>query len=429
MVLVAGKYIITECLQLMSFKSMRKTPPAVSVSCSMQEHTKIMRIGIFIFALTWGGATRRIITLSEAFRKRGHYVKFIVVERDGHLAGMIPGTEVIELRPGFKKLLFPFVSKKRKIELCDTALAKFLKDAECQHQVDILLSAANHVNITAISAKLLSATTIPVVLRISNHLSASLQGQKSRKKEKRFKKACCRYPRADGFIAVSKNIAEDTSEALNIPPKRIKVIYNPTFTPELLSRANETVQHPWLRKRPNDPPVILGAGRLVPQKNFDLLIKAFKIALQNRALRLIILGEGKDRPKLEALVSALGMEDRVDLPGFVENPLAYMARADIFCLSSRFEGLPGVLIEAIATGCPVVSTESPGGTSEILDNGRYGLLVPVEDEQALSDAMLKALDTEWNSEELKRRAATFSVDRAAEEYLNLFERILKQKHL
>ncbi len=384
-----------------------------------------MRIGIFIFALTWGGATRRIITLSEAFQKRGHYVKFIVVEGGGHLSGTIPGIEVVELRPGLKKLLFPFISKKRKIELCHTALANFL----CQHQVDILLSAANHVNLTTMSAKLLSETSTPVVLRISNHLSASLQGQKSRKKEKRFKRACRLYPRADGFIAVSKNIAEDTSEALDIPLNRIKVIYNPTFTPELLSRAKETVQHPWLRKRPNAPPVILGAGRLVRQKNFDLLIRAFKIALQDRELRLIILGEGKDRPKLEALVRALGIEDRVDLPGFVENPLAYMARADIFCLSSRFEGLPGVLIEAMATGCPVVSTESPGGASEILDNGRYGLLVPTEDEQALSDAMLKALDTEWNSEELKRRAAIFSVDRAAEEYLNLFRKTLTQKHL
>ncbi len=388
-----------------------------------------MRIGIFIFALTWGGATRRIITLSEAFQKRGHYVKFIVVEGNGQLSGTIPGIEVVELKPGPKRLLFPFVSKKRKIELCDTALANFLKEARYQDQIDILLSAANHVNLTSISAKLLSATTIPVVLRISNHLSASLQKQKSRKKEKRFKKVCRLYPHADGFIAVSKNIAKDTSEALNIPPKKINVIYNPTFTPDLLSRAKETVQHPWLRRRPNDPPVILGAGRLVPQKNFDLLIRAFHKALRYRDMRLVILGEGKERPKLEALVSALGVKARVDLPGFVENPLAYMARADIFCLSSRFEGLPGVLIEAMATGCPVVSTKSPGGANEILDNGKYGLLVPGEDEQVLSDAMLKTLDMKWNSEELKRRAATFSVDRATEEYLNLFKRILEQKHL
>ncbi len=383
-----------------------------------------MRIGIFIFALTWGGATRRIITLAKAFIEQGHSVKFIVVEKGGCLDNQVYGIEVVELKRGLLKYILKNSSKKRKTDLSSRALANYLRKSEKESSLDILLSAANHAHLSSMSAKILSSTSIPVVLRLSNHLTASLQKQKSKKKRRRFVQICKNYPHADGFIAVSKNIAEDTAKALKIPRKKIKVVYNPTFTPELQTNARKPIAHPWINKKDDTPALILGAGRLVSQKNFDLLLRAFTLALKKKDLRLLILGEGKDRLQLEKLAAELGIKDKVDLPGFVANPFPYMAGADLFCLSSRFEGLPGVLIEAMATGCPVISTDSPGGAREILEPGRYGLLVPLEDEQALANAILKALDTKWDTEKLKKRASSFSVDQAVVGYLTLFEQLL-----
>ncbi len=387
-----------------------------------------MKIGIFIFGLTWGGATRRVLTLAKAFEEQGHKVRFIVVEKGGYLEDVADGVLVEELGKGLMRPLFKKLSKKRKMDLSRWPLVACLRKAERHADMDILLSAANHAHIAAISAKLLSGTSIPLVIRLSNHLTSSLKTGKGLKKRVRFIKSCRLYPHADGFVAVSKNIAEDTSRATGIPVEKIRVVYNPTFTPGLLDKAREHVDHPWLSgDKRQVPPVILAAGRLSAQKDFAMLIRAFSHAVRQRDMRLIILGEGKERQALKRLISKLGVEDKVDLHGFVPNPLAFMSKAHLFCLSSRFEGLPGVLIEALAAGCPVVSTDSPGGAGEIIEDGRFGILVPVGDDKAMSEAILKGLDTRWNREELKKRAEYFSVDKAVQGYLKVFEDVLRAK--
>lgn len=168
------------------------------------------------------------------------------------------------------------------------------------------------------------------------------------------------------------------------------MIPNAVDTRFVSGRAGAPVPHPWLTDD-RDTPVVLAAGRLAEQKGFDTLLKAFAQAKQNLALRLIILGEGKLREELEALARQLGVSDDVSLPGFVDNPYAFMSRADLFVLSSRFEGSPNVMLEALACDCQVVSTDCPSGPREILAGVDWGRLVPVDDVSALSASIENAL--------------------------------------
>jgi len=197
------------------------------------------------------------------------------------------------------------------------------------------------------------------------------------------------YPWADGIITVSRKVADDLAEYAGISPSKIHTIYNPVITPELLVMSGENSAHPWFQ--PGETPVILGVGRLTEQKDFKTLIMAFSILRQELEVRLVILGEGEKRLELETLSQTLGVAHDIDLPGYVENPYSYMHQAGVFVLSSSWEGLPTVLIEALACGCPVVSTDCPGGISEILSNGTYGEIVPVGDPQAMANAIGRAI--------------------------------------
>ena len=220
-------------------------------------------------------------------------------------------------------------------------------------------------------------------------------------------------------VAVSRGVADNVSAAIGVPAGKITPIYNPVFTPDIARRAEAMPAHPWFGD--DGAPVILGAGRLAPQKDFPTLIEAFRRVSAARTCRLIVLGEGRLRPQLEGQVRALGLEDRVSLPGWAENPYAFMSRAALFVLSSRHEGFPGVLIEALACGCPAASTDCPAGPSEILENPE--LLAPVGDPEALSQVMLRALDRPVDKATLRARASRFSVERAVNEYDKLIARI------
>jgi glycosyltransferase involved in cell wall biosynthesis len=183
------------------------------------------------------------------------------------------------------------------------------------------------------------------------------------------------YLWADAIVAVSDGVADELSLITSIPRKDIMTIYNPIVTSELQRKAQVPLDHPWFT--PGAPPVVLGAGRLRVQKDFPTLIRAFVRARAVRKIRLMILGGGKDerrdaqyKAQLLALADQLGVADDVALPGFVENPFAYMARASVFVLSSAWEGFGNVIVEALACGCPVVSTDCPSGPAEILENGK-----------------------------------------------------------
>lgn len=228
------------------------------------------------------------------------------------------------------------------------------------------------------------------------------------------------YPHAHGIVAISQGVAEDLTTLLNLPPDKVTVIYNPIFTPDLLDQAKEPVEHPWFEKR--RLPVVLSVGRLAYEKDFPTLMRAFALVRQNRPVRLVILGEGKERENLEQLAEKLGIQNDISMPGFVENPYAFMSRASVFVLSSAWEGFGNVVAEALACGCPVVATDCRSGPREILDNGRYGRLVPVGDHEAMAKAILEALenpDYPADREARLQRAMEFSVDVAVERYLKV----------
>ncbi len=229
----------------------------------------------------------------------------------------------------------------------------------------------------------------------------------------------------DAIIGVSDEAGDDLSRVARIPRQRITTIYNPIVTPELPTLAKAPLDHPWFR--PGALPVILGAGRLVDQKDFPMLIRAFVRVRQQRLARLVILGEGEQRGELEAVAVALAVAEDVALPGFAANPFAWMSRADVFVLSSTWEGLGNVVAEALACGCPVVSTDCPAGPSEILQEGTFGSLVPVGDDAALAMAIIATLDSPLPRERLVERGMWFSVERAAEQYARFIPGKLTQQ--
>ena len=225
------------------------------------------------------------------------------------------------------------------------------------------------------------------------------------------------FPGADAAVGVSRGVAAELKEAVGVPADRVHTIYNPVVSANPVRDADRPAGHPWLDEP--GPQVVLAAGRLNKQKDFPTLLAAFAKLLVHRPARLIVLGKGRLRPMLTAQARELRIAEHVDFPGFVENPCAFMAKAGLFVLSSRHEGLPTVLIEAMACGCPVVSTDCPFGPDEILEDGRWGELVPVGDPVSLAKAMKRTLDMPPGRGALRKRAAFFSMERAVGRYEEL----------
>jgi glycosyltransferase involved in cell wall biosynthesis len=284
-----------------------------------------------------------------------------------------------------------------------------------REQPDALLSAKTHANLVAIWARKIADGRTRII--VSERSTMSTVIQKSRKWRWRFTLPLIRkvYPQADLVVAVSKGVADDVCSCSGLSRKRITAIYNPMLTDHIKAQSILPVSHPWFDTE--KIPIILGVGRLVPAKDFPTLLQAFAHIRATRPARLVILGEGRERKTLEDLSVELGIASDFSLPGFEANPYAYMSRATVFVLSSLLEGLPNALIEALACGCPVVSTNCPSGPQEILANGAFGPLVPVGDDRALAEAILKTLEHPPNAERLRARAAEFDIQTIAEQYL------------
>ena len=226
------------------------------------------------------------------------------------------------------------------------------------------------------------------------------------------------YPRAHRILAVSNGLANELSRVAAVPRERISVIYNPIDLGRVAGLAAQDLDDPWFR--PGQPPVLLAVGRLHRQKDYPTLLRAFARVKERREARLVILGEGDERPRLEALIGELGIADNVRLLGFQTNPYAYMARAAVFVLSSAWEGLSNVLIEALACGCRVVSTDCQHGPAEVLGDGRYGMLVPVGNPEALASAIGTALEQSHEPAKARERAGAFDIREISDKYLKLF---------
>jgi glycosyltransferase involved in cell wall biosynthesis len=227
---------------------------------------------------------------------------------------------------------------------------------------------------------------------------------------------------ADACVCISRGVADEMRALGLLPEGKMHVVYNPVVTDGLLSQMEEPLTHPWFGG--GAPPVILGVGRLGSQKDFATLIRAFALVAREREdARLLILGEGKQRPALEKLIRGLGLSDRASLPGYAANPYPYMKRAALFVLTSRFEGFGNVVAEALACGCNVVSTDCRSGPSEILDGGKYGRLAGVGDPEDVARQILAALADPLPPALLRERASFFSEARAVEGWSAVFKRL------
>lgn len=348
-----------------------------------------------------GGVERMLINLLRGFVALGQEVDLVLVRAESpHLARLPPQVNQVRLGTSHTLLAAP-------------ALAAYLR----RRRPAALLAAKDRAGRTAVLARLLAGTDTPLLLRLGTNLSTAMAERSRAEQWLRYAPIRLLYPRIDRIVAVSEGVAEDTLRVARVPRERIRVIRNPVITPELQRQAREPCPHPWLAA--GQPPVIMGAGRLQHQKDFPTLIRAFARVRAVRDCRLLIIGEGAARPALASLAAELGVAGDLALPGFQTNPYAYLARAALFVLSSRWEGSPNVLTEALALGVPVVSTDCPSGPVEILDRGRYGPLVPVGDPAAMAEAMLATLEAPLAADTLRAAVAEYEQMQSARRYLEV----------
>jgi len=358
------------------------------------------RLALFVPSLQGGGAERVMMLLAQAFTKQGLAVDLVLAKANGpYLEQVPPEVRIVDLQASRILASLP-------------ALVRYLR----RERPVVLLSALEHANIVALWAKRLSFVPTQVVVSVHSTLRhTSLKGGcRDRLAPFLVRRV---YPWAAAVVAVSQGVAKDLTDFGRLSPEKIRVVYNPVPIQEVFDRAKEPLAHSWFA--PDEQPVILAAGRLTAAKDFGTLIRAFAMLRQEKAARLLILGEGEERIRLEKLVQELGLGRDVAMPGFVDNPFAFMSRAAVFVLSSAWEGFGNVLVEAMACGCPVVSTDCPGGPAEILENGRYGSLVPVGNVESMAKSIKSVLALPKETEFLQQRAMDFALEKIAGEYLEV----------
>ena len=298
---------------------------------------------------------------------------------------------------------------------CLPALVRYLR----RHRPALLLSDKDRVNRTALLARWLSATGTPLIFRLGTTVSVNLASRGVFERWLQRTSIGKLYRFSQRVLVPSQGVADDLSRYTGLPVEKIRVVPSPGIPDDLFNRILQCPAHPWFRER--EMPVILSAGELGVRKDFATLLRAFARLRARRPCRLVIIGRGKQRDQLLELADTLGISEDVDLPGFAENPYAYMAHADLFAFTSRWEGLGLVLVESLALGTPVVSTDCPSGPAEILQQGRFGQLVPVGDAGAMARAMETALDEPRSREFLQQAARPYTVSAATDAYLRALD--------
>lgn len=359
------------------------------------------RIPIFVSFSGDGGVERVIANLCRGFLDRGFEVDLLLVKaRGAHMAAIPAGVNIIRLGSSHTAL-------------CLWPLIRYLR----RERPLALLAAKNRGNRIAVLARMLAGVDTRIVIRMDTHLSKALERSSGLRKLSYYLPMRWLYPKADAIVAVSEGVAVDTARIIGVPAERITVIHNPVITDDLARQAALPVEHPFLS--PKTLPVLVGSGRFTRQKDFPTLLRAFAKARLAEPCRLLILGDGDpaQRARLDALAAELGISDDVSMPGFLANPYAYIARCDLFVLSSIWEGSPTVLTEALALGVPVVATDCPSGPKEITQDGRYGRLVPMSDPEALAEAIVAALGETHDRDRLRAAVNDYTVAASAAGHL------------
>lgn len=363
----------------------------------MSEHASI-----FVPSLRMGGAERFAVNLCKGLISQNWRVHLLLAKAEGDLLGQIPSeAEVFDFARG-------------RVSRSIFQLARYLR----LHQPSILLSVMTHANLAALAARNLARTRTKVVVTEHNCMELNWRSANPLKVATFTSLMRRLYPRADGVVAVSQGVAKSIAQVARVSPE---VIYNPVITPEIFRLAEEPIEHPWFQQR--EYKIVLGVGRLTTQKDFATLLRAFAIVRQQAACKLVIFGEGEERARLHNLAESMGLNEDVSMPGIAMNPYKYMRAADVFVLSSIWEGLPTVVIEALAMGTPIVATDCPHGPAEILRNGQLGRLCPVGDAEAMAHAILDAI-TEPRPRVEPEIYSPFTVSEATEKYIRLFRQIM-----
>jgi len=356
-------------------------------------------IAIYLPELTPGGAQRVTVDLANGLADRGHRVHLLCSYPGGQLRPEVDsGVEVVD----FETPVVPGLG----IAASVPAIAASLRTTRPR----VLLSAMTYANVVAAVATRLSLSGTPVALVEHTTMGMETGG----KRDLTTGLARWVYPLADRVVAVSEGVATSVRARTGVDPSDVVVLPNPVPVSEFRERATVAVDDPWLADPDLD--VVLWVGRLAPEKDLETLVRAFQALHADRPqTRLIVAGTGPERERVGALVAASGLDDVVRFPGFVD-PAPYMARASAFALSSTYEGLPTVLVEALAVGCPVVSTDCPSGPREILADGEFGRLVPVGDSDAFAAALAATLDDDVDRDLLRERAEDYASERVLARY-------------
>jgi glycosyltransferase involved in cell wall biosynthesis len=358
-------------------------------------------LAIYLPDLSGGGAERLHLRLAPLFMKAGYDVTFLLDREGGELMPYVPeGCRIVVL------------NAKRQI----SALPKLVKYLS-SNPPDFFIANMEHMNVMAVLARLIARAKTKIIVTQHNAFSEQIK-----RRSWKFRVLPTLYrrilPLADAIVTVSAGVADDLAAVSGLRRETMTVIYNGVVASDFQTRADEPAGHRWFSET---TPVIVGMGRFVPQKDFPTLIDGFAAVADRTDARLLILGDGPLRAEMENQIAAHGLGDRIEMPGFVENPLPYLKNAALFVLSSRFEGFGNVVAEALACGTPVVSTDCPHGPAEILEHGRYGGLVPVSDAAALGQALLHALAEPKNPAMLAERGRVFSAENCANGYRSLID--------
>jgi glycosyltransferase involved in cell wall biosynthesis len=358
-------------------------------------------ISFFLPSLEGGGAEKATVRLIKGFVERGFKVDLLLSKAAGPYIKMIPE----------KCRIIGFNSNRVIFSL--GKLINYLK----VNKPFALISVLSHANVISSFAKMFYNGDTKIILTQRINLTSSKVNLKSLRSKLLPFFMFLTYWKADKIVAVSKGVAEDLEKRIHYLRNRVEYIYNPIIVPEILQQGKQVIAHSWFNNK--EVPIILSAGRLTPQKDYPVLLKAFSIVRKEIECHLVILGEGEERNNLNDLAKDLEIYEDVWMPGFVDNPYKYMTKANLFVSSSKSEGFPNALIEAMACGTAVVSTDCPSGPVEILDNGKYGKLVPVGDFRGMANAIIETLKYPLGKEVLISRANQFNLDKAVSRYLEV----------
>ena len=371
-----------------------------------------LSIAIYMPDLTGGGAERQCLCLAGEMHRRGLAITLILHRAEGELIHELPaGLRVVALNG--RRTLHDII-----------LLARYLR----REKPDILLTNLDHNNVAGLLAKIIAVSRTQVVIYQHN----ALAGQFAAAERWSYRAIPLAYRALSPFmaaaVAVSKGIAQELTAA-RVPASKVVTIHNAIIKSDFRARADDEIELPWADAQTE--PLLVTAGRLVPQKDHETLIRALAIHRSSGGQgRLAVLGSGPLLEPLQKLASDLNLGSAVAFVGYQANPLPWFLRADAFVLSSCSEGFGNVLVEAMGCGTPVISTDCDHGPREILQDGRYGVLVRVRDPMALAGAFdqLDTLRTRFPVELLKARAAAFTDDACADAFLSLFEKLTLRRH-